>query len=134
MHAMTQRILIIEDDMALQQMLALHFEDQGCQVATAGTCRDGLAASEDRFDIVLLDQQLPDGEGIDLLPELVAAPTVNSVVMMTGQHDLELAISAIKAGAALPAFSLTNARGNTVKSADLLAQGAVVLTVFRGSW
>ncbi len=42
--------------------------------------------------------------------------------------------AAIKAGATLPPFSLTNAHGNTVQSGDLLAQGAVVLTVFRGSW
>ena len=37
-------------------------------------------------------------------------------------------------GKPLPAFSLTNARGQVVQSADLLAMGAVVLTVFRGSW
>ena len=42
--------------------------------------------------------------------------------------------AAIKVGATLPAFSLTNARGDTVQSADLLARGAVVLTIFRGSW
>ena len=41
---------------------------------------------------------------------------------------------AIKAGDTLPPFSLPNAYGKTVKSADLLAQGAVVLTVFRGHW
>ena len=37
-------------------------------------------------------------------------------------------------GGRLPDFSLTNARGAVVQSADLLAMGAVVLTVFRGSW
>jgi len=37
-------------------------------------------------------------------------------------------------GDALPAFSLTNAQGNEVSSASLLAQGPLVLTVFRGSW
>ncbi len=40
----------------------------------------------------------------------------------------------IKIGDALPAFSLANANGETVSSADLLARGAVVLTVFRGHW
>ena len=37
-------------------------------------------------------------------------------------------------GSRLPDFSLTNAGGQMVQSADLLAMGAVVLTVFRGSW
>lgn len=40
----------------------------------------------------------------------------------------------IKVGDTLPAFSLANANGETVSSADLLARGAVVLTVFRGHW
>jgi hypothetical protein len=41
---------------------------------------------------------------------------------------------AIKVGARLPPFMLRNAHGQEVRSPDLLAKGAVVLTVFRGSW
>lgn len=40
----------------------------------------------------------------------------------------------IKVGDTLPAFSLQNANGEMVNSADLLSKGAVVLTVFRGDW
>ncbi len=40
----------------------------------------------------------------------------------------------IRVGDTLPAFSLANAHGEVVSSADLLAKGAVVLTVFRGHW
>ena len=40
----------------------------------------------------------------------------------------------IKAGDRLPEFALGNARGQVVRSADLLNRGAVVLTVFRGHW
>jgi hypothetical protein len=40
----------------------------------------------------------------------------------------------IKVRDALPAFSLRNAHGQEVSSADLLAKGPLVLTVFRGSW
>ena len=40
----------------------------------------------------------------------------------------------VKVGDDLPAFTLDNAYGKSVQSADLLAKGAVVLTVFRGSW
>ena len=58
-------------------MLVLHFEDQGHAVDSAETCAQGLAlASDEPCDLVLLDQQLPDGEGVELLPrlrELVAA-------------------------------------------------------------
>lgn len=40
----------------------------------------------------------------------------------------------IKVGDTLPAFSLENANGEMVNSADLLSKGAIVLTVFRGHW
>ena len=40
----------------------------------------------------------------------------------------------IKVGDPLPEFALDNARGQVVRSADLLKRGAVVLTVFRGHW
>jgi DNA-binding NtrC family response regulator len=95
------RILIIEDDPGLSQMLSLHFEDQGAHVQKAENCAEGWTlAGEAAFDLVLLDQQLPDGEGIDLLPRLVDEHPGTAVIMMTGRHDLELAIEAIKRGAA----------------------------------
>ena len=40
----------------------------------------------------------------------------------------------IKTGDPLPSFSLPNAYGRNVRSADLLAKGPLVLTFFRGSW
>lgn len=41
---------------------------------------------------------------------------------------------AIKVGDTLPPFALQNANGTTVESSAVLAQGAMVLTVFRGLW
>ena len=98
---MSARLLIIEDDGALGQMLALHFEDEGCEVDVAETCALGLErVARGGIDLVLLDQQLPDGAGSDLLVQLFAVSPDLPVVMMTGQHDLELAIEAIQRGAA----------------------------------
>ncbi|MGB5453098.1 MAG: sigma-54 dependent transcriptional regulator [Sedimenticolaceae bacterium] len=98
---MATRILIIEDDPALNQMLALHFEDQGFVVFAAEHCEAGHAlARREPLDVILLDQQLPDGEGISLLPRLLEVRPGAGIIMMTGQHDLDLAILAIKAGAA----------------------------------
>jgi DNA-binding NtrC family response regulator len=98
---MPQQLLIIEDDPALGQMLAMHFEDAGFAVETAQTCRAGLARVQaGGVDLVLLDQQLPDGQGSALIESLLKADPDLPVVMMTGQHDLELAIEAIQRGAA----------------------------------
>jgi two-component system response regulator AtoC len=94
------RLLIIEDDAALAEMLSLHFEDLGAAVSAAGSCADGLtAAHAEPFDLALLDQHLPDGAGIELLPKLLLAAPHLAVIMMTGQHDLELAIEAMSHGA-----------------------------------
>jgi DNA-binding NtrC family response regulator len=98
---MTTGVLIIEDDPALNQILSLHFEDQGLTVFSADSCAGGLAiAEQEPLAVILLDQQLPDGQGISLLPRLLELRPDAGIIMMTGQHDLELAIQAIKAGAA----------------------------------
>ncbi len=64
-------------------------------------------------------------------------PADKRVVM--GQATVDLRESGIlhgvaKPGDRLPEFSLRNAHGVEVHSADLLGQGAVVLSVFRGTW
>ncbi len=98
---MQKKILIIEDDVNLGQMLSLHFEDEGYKTQHVPGCekaRDALQHSV--YDLILLDQQLPDGHGIDLLDEITIIPTAPPVIMMTGHHDLELAITAMNKGAA----------------------------------
>ncbi len=98
---MTERILIVEDDAALNQMLSLHFADQGFEVDGVGNGAAALAGCRAReYALVLLDQQLPDVLGIELLQQIRALHPAQPVIMMTGRHDLELAIDAIKLGAA----------------------------------
>ncbi len=98
---MTHHLLIVEDDQALNQMLALHFEDEGYSVEGVHSCRGALARLDaGRVDLLLLDQQLPDGKGTDLLRAVLGRDPGLPVIMMTGEHDLELAIDAIKQGAA----------------------------------
>ena len=97
---MNKYLLIIEDDAALNQMLLLHFEDSGFGVTGVHSCADGITQlRKTAFDLILLDQQLPDGTGLELLRQIHSEDPAQAVVMMTGQHDLELAIQAIKEGA-----------------------------------
>jgi two-component system response regulator AtoC len=93
-------ILIVDDDAALAEMLALHFEDLGHEVSRAFTCAEALARIQEQDpDVILLDQQLPDGQGVGLLPRLVKEDDSPAVIMMTGLADLELAMEAIGLGA-----------------------------------
>jgi hypothetical protein len=50
------------------------------------------------------------------------------------QRESGILDGVIKVGETLPAFSLKNQQGETVTSAGILAQGPMVLTVFRGIW
>ncbi len=98
---MQTRLLIVEDDLQLAQMLGWHFSDQGYQTRAASTCAEAIRElSRSAPDLILLDQQLPDGTGTELLRRILAENPDQVVIMMTGQHDLELAIGAIKTGAA----------------------------------
>ena len=97
---MNKHILIIEDDAALSQMLEMHFTDQHFTVSTAFNCNEALTKLTDaQPNLVLLDQQLPDGLGNELIPSILEHCPTCKVIMMTGVHDLELAIQAIKDGA-----------------------------------
>jgi len=64
-------------------------------------------------------------------------PADKRAIMAKASSDLRdsgMLERAIKVGAKLPPFALTNQAGETVTSAALLAKGPVVMTVFRGVW
>ncbi len=96
---MNARILLVEDEQALAQMLSMHFEDEGHEVFHASNLAEARELAEQQPDLILMDQGLPDGKGYDLLCELQEQGSGALMIMMTAEHDLELAIAAIKAGA-----------------------------------
>ncbi|HDK38050.1 MAG TPA: sigma-54-dependent Fis family transcriptional regulator, partial [Thiolapillus brandeum] len=97
---MAHKLLIVEDDSSLSQMLTLHFEDQDMEVQVAHSCTSALELVTGlQPDLILLDQQLPDGLGNALSPKLLELSPASRIIMMTGVHDLELAIQAIQDGA-----------------------------------
>jgi DNA-binding NtrC family response regulator len=97
---MRGHLLIVEDDAALNFSLETLFSELSYRVSSALTVADAwkLFASV-APDVVLLDQKLPDGTGVELLERLLEREPGLPVVIMTGAHDLELAIQAIQAGA-----------------------------------
>jgi len=64
-------------------------------------------------------------------------PADKAAVMHRATEDLRVSgmmDRLIKVGDRLPSFALPNAYGQDVRSSDLLAQGPLVLTFFRGAW
>lgn len=93
-------IFIIDDDPHLAEMLILHFEDQGLKCESAQSAKDAHTKLENiQPKLFFLDQHLPDTLGVHLLPELKDNWPKVPVLMITGKHDMQLAIEAIKLGA-----------------------------------
>ena len=93
-------ILVVEDDPTLREVLEMQVEDMQHQptgVATIAAAREQLEHSCP--DLVLLDQQLPDGTGLELLHEMHGRPCMPPVIMITGVRDTDIAILAMKEGA-----------------------------------
>ena len=93
-------ILIIDDDSVLCSMLNEQLTDAGHETDTAHTLTEGLHHAEKReFDVVLLDVQLPDGNGLEHIAAFKRAPTEPEVIIITGQGEADGAERAVRCGA-----------------------------------
>ena len=97
---MHEHLLIVEDDAALNYTLGVHFEERGFQISNALSVAEAWQCVVTAApNVVLLDQQLPDGTGLELLGPLLERELDLPVIMITALNDLELAIRAIQQGA-----------------------------------
>ncbi len=92
--------LIVEDDLDSARMMAALVASEGYSAATAPSLRDARRQMAlQQPDLVLLDLQLPDGNGMALLDEQELLGN-SEVVLMTGHASLETSIQALRYGAA----------------------------------
>ena len=83
-----ERILLIEDDQALGRGIALALAGEGREIRVAATLAQGRAAlGEEEYALVLLDLNLPDGNGLDFLTAL--RRTSGVPVLILTANDLE---------------------------------------------
>ena len=94
------RILIVDDDRSIRELLSMHLEERGFGVVSASTGAEGFQmAAEAAPAAIVLDMRLPDASGIDLIPELKKRAAEAPVLMITAHHDMATTILAMKAGA-----------------------------------
>ena len=94
------KVLIIDDDESMCQMLAALVREIGHQAEYALTLAEGLrAAQATPFDIVFLDVKMPDGNGLDILGTIKQSPSRPEVVIITGAGNADGAELAIRTGA-----------------------------------
>ncbi len=92
-------VLVVDDDPAIRDLVQAMLESRGHRVRHAETCADARRRAQDFEGVVVLDVQLPDGLGPDLLPDLKRLAPTSPVVVLTGHGTGDLALSALRAGA-----------------------------------
>ncbi len=95
-----QRLLIVDDEASIRDMLAFFFHKRGFEVMTASNFTEGQASTlRSTPDLVLCDIKMPDGNGLDLLKKIKAESPKTPVIMITAHTSTADAIEAMKAGA-----------------------------------
>ena len=99
MTTVTRRVLIVDDDPRIVQLLTEHFK-QTYTVETAMSGGEALSiVRRARPDVVVLDVMLPGMSGIHVLKELKRTDPTIPVIVVTGTDSLAIANEAVRSGA-----------------------------------
>jgi two-component system response regulator HydG len=97
---MTGRILIVDDDRSLCEVMETDLRLRGFRVSWYTSPREALQALQDEsYDVVLTDLKMPGMNGIDLCDRIVSNRPDVPVIVMTAFGSLDSAVRAIRAGA-----------------------------------
>ena len=97
---MPGRILIVDDDVGFGRALERTLKRAGHDVTTCGTAVEARTQFDSaNADVVVLDYQLPDADGLDLLDELRPGAAGAVFLMATAYPDLDVAVDAMRRGA-----------------------------------
>ena len=93
------RVLLVDDDPEILELVGSFLEMKGHQVDTAESGREGLALfREHRHPLVISDYMLPDINGLDTSREILKIDDDSIIILITGHGSIESAVNAIKAG------------------------------------
>jgi two-component system, NtrC family, response regulator PilR len=96
------KLLVVDDEPALRQMLTILLRRQGYQVVAVpgyAAAMEAIAEVPQPFPLVLSDLAMPDGSGLDVLTCAKQRSTSTEVILMTAHSTVENAIDAIRTGA-----------------------------------
>lgn len=94
------RILIVEDEPNMRKLLSMNLRSEGHSLTEVETIREALKAIQSSdFDVILTDQRLPDGQGLQILDALSQSDSATAVIVLTAYGSVELAVETMRKGA-----------------------------------
>ena len=97
---MKANILVVDDESGVREALKMVLSYAGYQVSEAESAAAlQRALPEKAPDVVLLDMRLPDGDGLDLIPQIKKRWAETEVIVLTGHGAMDMAVEAGKRGA-----------------------------------
>ena len=97
---MATNILLIEDNAATRFGFVRYFSKEGYTISEASDLSEATTALEkQRFDAIVLDINLPDGNGIDFIDAVRSSDQTIPLIVITGSGDIPLAVEAMQRGA-----------------------------------
>ncbi|ENQ3078038.1 response regulator transcription factor [Bacillus sp. WLY-B-L8] len=90
---MQHKILLVEDDVSIQEMVNGYLTKEGFVVAVASDGEEGLAKfSQDQFDLVILDIMMPKIDGLEVMNRIRKKSSVPILIMSAKDTDLDKAL------------------------------------------
>ena len=97
---MNNKILIIDDEIKLRQLLTRIISLEGIEVSEANNCKEALQLlSKQCFEVIICDVKLPDGSGVDLLTDIKKLHPASEVILLTAYGNIKDGVQAMKNGA-----------------------------------
>jgi len=97
---MAEKVLLIDDEVEFLGTLSERMEIRGMNVNTADNAESAVTAlDQSDYDAIVLDLQMPDMNGIDMLKVIKKSRPDAQVILLTGHATLDAGIQAMKLGA-----------------------------------
>jgi len=97
---MFKKILIIDDEENIRRSLEIILKSEGFTVSKASNLKQGRELlKKENFPFIILDVMLPDGDGINFIPEVRKISASAILIMVSGHANVQMAVDATRKGA-----------------------------------
>lgn len=93
-------VLIVDDDPMIQELLKHHLDKNGVTSQASGSCGQCLQMLRNNsYRVIVLDFDLPDGQGVEIINEIKNLHPLAQVIMLTGEVNMHNVVNCLEAGA-----------------------------------